>query len=586
MERLKAKDLVTSDRLNLWLGKRFAFLKKTNEALRWLKKAQAGNDTQVAAEACLYLEGQERINGAKFEKRDALLRTAIANASDPDIVQEALFQRAYLLSKEGPGYDPSASLEALEQIIFRFPRGRRADEAYYELAARYTEQGDVDKALKYYGLLQKLPEPNRYLDSAAFEPALLLFGQRGADNLKAAREQLEGLEQRRPGRQFHAANLFWLGRFAEEENNQTSANIFFEKTIAESPYSYYAVRARMHLHSGTTASANANPDDGTLADLRAAYQRGHREAAVSGLTPYHHRLKFSLDSGLYKQCMIEEAGSRALFPDRRIEDLSLADLDAKGLIPILGLLLALRQEAMAASETDHRAPNRLEIAGGLGAPADWLTSFRITSSTGYSEGGAALEHDSRYLPTAYPKVFADWIGQAADATRMNGSKYPMSPALLYGIVRSESAFNPRALSDQEALGLFQFTPVTFSSLNKIGNELTKANVQTREAFLMNPQLSLGLGARFWAGELLPRYKGNPWLALMDHNIGPNQVRAWKVRWDKSARAGDLEYFIDSIRIRATRNFVREVFTSTAIAEAAQLFGASGSGEASMVKNNP
>jgi soluble lytic murein transglycosylase-like protein len=101
-----------------------------------------------------------------------------------------------------------------------------------------------------------------------------------------------------------------------------------------------------------------------------------------------------------------------------------------------------------------------------------------------------------------PVPFAAMIDAAA-------KKYGVDPALLAGLVKAESNFNPNARSGVGAQGLTQLMPATARGLG-VTNSL-------------DPAQALDGGARFLGG-LLKQFKGNESLALAAYNAGPGAVQ--------------------------------------------------------------
>jgi soluble lytic murein transglycosylase-like protein len=90
-------------------------------------------------------------------------------------------------------------------------------------------------------------------------------------------------------------------------------------------------------------------------------------------------------------------------------------------------------------------------------------------------------------------------------------KYGIDPALLAGVVKQESNFNPTARSASGALGLTQLMPATARGLGV--SDPT------------DPAQSLDAGARFLSG-LLKQFNGNASLALAAYNAGPGAVEKY------------------------------------------------------------
>jgi soluble lytic murein transglycosylase-like protein len=89
------------------------------------------------------------------------------------------------------------------------------------------------------------------------------------------------------------------------------------------------------------------------------------------------------------------------------------------------------------------------------------------------------------------------------------TKHGVDPALLAGLVKQESNFNPRAQSGVGAKGLTQLMDATARRLG------------VTDAF--DPAQSLDAGAKFLGG-LLAQFHGDEKLALAAYNAGPGAVQ--------------------------------------------------------------
>src|SRR5260370_4255226 len=90
-------------------------------------------------------------------------------------------------------------------------------------------------------------------------------------------------------------------------------------------------------------------------------------------------------------------------------------------------------------------------------------------------------------------------------------KYGVDPALLAGVVKQESNFNPSARSGVGAKGLTQLMDATARGLG------------VSDSF--DPAQSLDGGAKFLGG-LLKQFKGDESLALAAYNAGPGAVQKY------------------------------------------------------------
>ncbi len=553
------------DRLALLQGKRLFSHKMFKDALVLFNEAQKSKDTEVEAEASFYISQMP-----SYPKNFASekLENAINFTRDPDLIQEALYKRAIKLRGKGRIED---YLKDLNQIIKDFPSGKRTDDSLYEIAQHYHYAGDIEKSLSYFEKVRTYKgKKNDYTDRALFQSAMILFARGGEADLKKATSLLKELKDRDPFGPLHLTALFWLGRIAAETDDHTQARTFFQQIINESPYDYYAVRARMHLKLGVDASKELWPDKTTKDELHNAYLRSSHRSVLKETTPYHQRLNASLETGLYSMALNAYIELRKRYASQRLEELSLKVLDESGMLPHVSLLLALRQDALAAKDAikneSEMPKNLLQIANAVGNKgSDWTLSMdMIIAQEAPPAQRAAVQRSDAYLDTAYPVRFKEFIMKASN-------QYNVKPELLYSVIRRESLFYPAAISASRALGLFQFTPDTFGELNTKWNLLKSSGSRSMEEFLLNPEWSINLGARWFKDIKLENNQGNILFAVIEHNAGPNALHKCISFWDRLNRRNDIEYMIETIRFGETRIFSRGLLSDMVIVDAIGIF---------------
>jgi soluble lytic murein transglycosylase len=128
------------------------------------------------------------------------------------------------------------------------------------------------------------------------------------------------------------------------------------------------------------------------------------------------------------------------------------------------------------------------------------------------------------------------------------------PALLLGVGRQESMFNPWVSSRAEASGLLQLIPRT--ALLMAGQLGLPYN---RGLLTGNPDYNVRLGSHYLK-TLLKRYDGEVALAVAAYNAGPSRVDEW-VRLHGDPRRRDRHHLIDWIELipfEETRNYVQRV----------------------------
>ncbi len=547
----------------------------------------------------------------------ALLSAAIEATRDNETIQEALYARASVWSREGSGQNLDRYVGDLEQLIERYPSGPWSDDALFRLASHhqrlYERDGsahDLERALELFARLRAFTGENDWIDSAHFQPAMTLYSRGGRAELARARSLLQELGERNPTGPLQRAAQFWGARILEELGQERFAIDEFRAIVAWRPYDYYALRARMHLELGTRARGRLWPDAATAATLARERDRYPPYSKLSGSSPYHRRLASAVDSGLYRSLLDRRRAVRERFPGERLQDLSLARLERGSDLAALALFLSLRQDALAAARDPEEPRNSLEVHAAVGLRAgDLPLAMSMAISAPAARPRDRPDADPHFLRSAYPPAFAEIFRDAALAEQIPAE-------LLYALSRRESLFDPAAISTYSARGLFQFIPSTFEALDERWRLLESSGVADRDRYLLDPALNAHLGARWLTDELIHRQNcvlikergfecnrttrtdprlalitSSDWfdesadsrqqrvvlLALMEHSRGYTAVRQWLDRWRSQDRDQDLEYMIETAAAAETRILVRGVVTDASLAAALGLFRNSGTG---------
>jgi soluble lytic murein transglycosylase len=162
---------------------------------------------------------------------------------------------------------------------------------------------------------------------------------------------------------------------------------------------------------------------------------------------------------------------------------------------------------------------------------------------------AALTGHSDDLALRFPIPFQEQVLQTARDNRL-------TPALIYGIIRRESVFDPEARSPSGALGLMQLMPATARALSRrLGLS------RPRERDLLDHGLNMRLGGAYLR-EMLERFDHNPVLAAAAYNAGPARVQGWL----EQAGRVEADVWIDTLPYYETRRYVRAVMAFTTVYE--------------------
>ncbi len=325
---------------------------------------------------------------------------------------------------------------------------------------------------------------------------------KSGDSLAAARawEEFVG---RYPSGEDAARAAYNAGVIHERARRAGAARAMYEAAMAADPVSYPAVRAGERLGANPLARTLASPQPwvGLASDASEA-------AAV-----------------LRRLAVLEEAGLEAEWRE---------ELDA------------------ARRRLEARPAALLAVAEGVRDRGHAVDAIRIGRRLLDARGG---RWDVRLLRVVFPFPYRDLLeDEAAEAG--------VSPALLAGLVRQESSFDPTARSRVGARGLGQIMPATGEWL------APGAGVRSfRESHLDVPEVNLRMGARYLRDQLR-RYGGASDLALAAYNAGPSRADRWR---RELGHGGDVDRFRERIPFAETRHYVQVVLRNEAVYR--RLYGA-------------
>jgi soluble lytic murein transglycosylase-like protein len=208
-------------------------------------------------------------------------------------------------------------------------------------------------------------------------------------------------------------------------------------------------------------------------------------------------------------------------------------------------LLAFGLESRVRAELGARfrglGPDTLRaIADSLERKGSFAESIRIIAPLFSREGYTPSRRDRELY---WPRPFRD------DFLAIAGS-YALPEALLYGLARSESLFQPAVVSSAGAIGLAQLMPATA--------EETAARLRLSSYDLTEPLDNLTLGAAYLK-RVMDNLGGRVLPALFSYNAGPTRFR----RWEAAAPNYPLDLLLETLEYQETRQYGRNVVGAAA-----------------------
>ena len=136
---------------------------------------------------------------------------------------------------------------------------------------------------------------------------------------------------------------------------------------------------------------------------------------------------------------------------------------------------------------------------------------------------------------------------------------PIEKALVFGLSRQESEFNPTAGSRVGAQGLMQIMPATAKLIARQHRIPYKSGMLTS-----NPSMNVQMGAAH-LGDLVANHGGSYVLTLVSYNAGPRRAREWTEQFG-DIRSGQVDPvdWVENIPFQETRQYVQKVMQNVHI----------------------
>jgi soluble lytic murein transglycosylase len=373
--------------------------------------------------------------------------------------------------------------------------------------------------------------------------------------LGGSRDALRQILKLYPGELASVRARILLSDLAIDEGRDAAARATYHAAASSHPASPYAPLARFQaaiiaLVNGEARTAAFGFDTlvtkhpASSEALAGLYWAGHAWEAAgdssAAVLRWHRVIRRDPWSyyGLLSARRLGEAQSLPPVPDsvRTYPSIDSA-VSRVDLLRRLGLTREARLEESALVEAARdSADMTLAVAEGLTGIGNVSRAIRLAWRA--VDLGARM--DGRTLRLLYPVLQRDGILALA-------REHGVEPALIAGLIRQESAFDPSATSRAGARGLMQIMP-------DVGRKVARA-----EGFpfwdpvlLYQPDVSLQLGVTHLR-DLLRQHSDLPHV-LAAYNAGTSRLERWLMR----PGADNLEIFTERIPFRETRGYVRAV----------------------------
>jgi TolA-binding protein len=370
------------------------------------------------------------------------------------------------------------------------PKASAAGEVLWEFAYELTDLPTVEQACRY--VVEEYPR------SAETPRALTMLASLACRDgrYQTGISYSENCVRNFPDDPASAEAGFWHARALQGTGKNVEADQAWSELTAKVPWSYWGIRA-------AEVSGNPSGPDKSVDPFSFDPEgMGEGDGAVA------------IGWELYDTGVLDLAESEFRLAIQQGE---------KGAQTGLALVLAEENDIQSAVLVFREASLKGDQA--------WLTPAR----------------QDRVLSELFPRPFENQVKTAALA-------HDVQPSWLWGTMRQESCFNPRAHSGAGACGLIQIMPETgrFIAAQRGASSFDPS-------VLWDPATNLDYGA--WYLSYLRSRVGSDILDILAaYNGGPGRVE----RWRTELPVGDDDIFINSIPREETRNFAHWVYTNIRI----------------------
>lgn len=299
-----------------------------------------------------------------------------------------------------------------------------------------------------------------------------------------------------------------------------------------------------------------------ISKSRAQYWQGRAYEALGDAksAATHYKLAAAWPETFYGQLALLKTEPAPLLhlTDTAVEAAAASEIDADALMPQIKLLAELGQEASLRQFVDRDA----EV---YASPRHLKRLMMALTDWGYPDIALRLAKTASYAGAYLPQFDYPLIALPP----YQGPGAAPEPALVLGLIRQETEFNPYAVSSAGARGLMQVMPANIRASSKA------AGLAYRPGDVMgDANYNIQLGMAEVMGHYA-RYGGSNILAIASYNGGPANVRKWLAangdpRGASAQAAATMKNgtdpidWIEEIPFGETRNYVQRVLENTGV----------------------
>ncbi|MEY4576887.1 MAG: hypothetical protein RL701_1590, partial [Pseudomonadota bacterium] len=401
------------------------------------------------------------------------------------------------------------AVRAFKAFVQRFPRDRNAAEAD-QRAAWLELRHNLPGGEKHMRALLERAERTGNKSTQAellWELALYNFAHKHCDR---ALPLFERYATTSGDAMVKARGIYWAGRCAAVLGDRERALTLYKNALAVEPLHWYALLARARI---TALGA----DPGPPFPAPRSDDPGGDGVAVS-VEPV--ALALPPAATFYAKVGLQQEAVQAL---------------------------RAREKELREGPKDRSLLRLISAYHGLG---EYARPYALAERESDAALSAAPTPQVRPLWNAlFPKPYPQ---------EMSAATASIAPELVYAVMRKESAFNPRVVSNADAIGLLQLIELT---AGKCAEELGMPHFERKQ--LYDPSTNIKLGAHYLT-KLVTRYRGQAVPAIAAYNAGEHRVDPWLDRMARGRdRTVELDWFVEDIPFDQTRNYVKRVVSSWA-----------------------